>query len=171
MNANADTPDLEPDPALVWGLSFAQGYLELGMLTAAGRELDRVSRKFGESAEVMSLRSHVLLARKLWPQVIEHARRAVKLFPDAPEYYVHAATAFDMLGLPAEGRQVWMSAPAEVRASGFFHLHIARFEAKLGNVASARSHLARAFDLDPKLRAVAGRDPNLAKLIAAIAKN
>lgn len=171
MDATPNTPEIAPDPVLVWGLSFAQGYLELGMLSAADRELDRLAKEFGDSAEVMSLRSHVLLARKLWPQVIEHARRAVKRFPGAPEYYVHAATAFDMLGLPAEGRQVWLSAPAEVRASGFFHLHVARFEAKLGNVSSARSHLERAFDLDPKLRAVAGRDPNLARLIAAIAKN
>jgi hypothetical protein len=41
----------------------------------------------------------------------EHARRAVALFPEAPEFYVHAATACDMLGLHEEGRLVWQNAP------------------------------------------------------------
>jgi hypothetical protein len=76
-----------------------------------------------------------------------------------------------MLGLHEEGRQVWQNAPENVRSSGFFHLHVARFEARLGNVACARDHLLRAIHLDPTLRSVARRDPNLAPVLSDLAKN
>jgi lipopolysaccharide biosynthesis regulator YciM len=173
----SDTPTAlessEPpvNPALAWSLSFARGYLELGMIDKAERELATIAPADQEHPEVMSLRSHLLLARRLWPKVVEHARRAVVLFPEEPEYYVHAATALDMLGLREEGRRIWQEAPENVRTSGFFHLHVARFEARLGNVVCARDHLARAIHLDPTLRSVARRDPNLAPVLSDLAKN
>lgn len=159
------------DYAFAWGLSFARGYLELGMIHQAARELEKIAPTHREHPEVMSLRSHVLLARHQWPKVVEHARRAVALFPEEPEYYVHAATACDMLGLYEEGQRVWQNAPENVRSSGFFHLHVARFEARLGNVACARDHLAQAIHLDPTLRSIARRDPNLASVLSDLAKN
>jgi predicted Zn-dependent protease len=174
MDVMNDTPHSSESPvdqALAWGLSFARGYLELGMVDKAARELEKLRPEHRDHPEVMSLRSHVLLAHRQWPKVVEHARRAVALFPEEPEYYVHAATAFDMLGLHEEGRRVWQNAPENVRSSGFFHLHVARFEARLGNVVCARDHLARAIRLDPTLRSVARRDPNLASVLSDLAKN
>ncbi len=169
-----DTPitlESAMDPTLNWALSFARGYCELGMVASAARELDKLPSAHREHPEVMSLRSHILLARREWPKVVEHARHAVRLFPEEPEYYVHAATAFDMLGLHEEGKRVWQAAPETVRSSGFFHLHVARFEARLGNDTCARDHLARAIHLDPTLRSVARRDPSLASFLSDVAKN
>lgn len=171
MNDTPKEAEAPEDPALEWSLSFARGYFELGMLGRAEAELKKIPAEKQELPDVMSLRSHLLVARGHWRRVVKHARRAVVLFPQAPEYYIHAATAFDMLGLPAEGRRVWQSAPDAVRSSGFFHLHVARFEARLGNVASARDHLAHAFTLDPELRFVARRDPSLAEIASGLAKN
>jgi predicted Zn-dependent protease len=164
-------PETPANAALEWALSFARGYLELGMLARAESELRKLPPELQENPRVMSLRSHVLLARHRWRRVVAHARRAVSLFPHAPEYYIHAATALDMMGQPEEGRRVWALAPEPVRTSGFFHLHVARFEARLGNVHSARDHLASAFDLDPRLRSVAGRDPHLVPVLAVLTQN
>jgi lipopolysaccharide biosynthesis regulator YciM len=171
MPATPYSPEPPDDPALAWSLSFTRGYLELGMIGKAARELERIAAEHREHPEVMSLRSHVLLAHRQWPKVVEHARRAVALFPAAPEFYIHAATACDMLGLHEEGRLVWQNAPENVRSSGSFHLHVARIEARLGNVICARDHLARAIHLDPTLRSVARRDPNLAPVLSDLAKN
>lgn len=166
--AHHTTPD---DPALDWGLSFAQGYLELGMLHQAEQALDRLPAKYHEHPAVMSLRSHVLVARRRWRRVVAHAQHAVRKYPQAPEYYIHAATAFDMMGRREEGRRVWESAPDLVRTSGAFHLHVARFEARLGNIDAARDHLASALDLDPRLRTVAGRDPHLLPVLETLSAN
>jgi len=161
-----------PDEAtLEWALSFARGYLELGMVRQAEQELTRLPAPAHDLPAVMSLRSHVLVARRRWRRVVAHARRAVQLFPESPEYYIHAATAFDMLGRRDEGRRVWASAPAAVRTNGVAHLHVARFEARLGNVDAAREHLASALDLDPKLRAVVSRDPHLIAVLTEPLEN
>lgn len=168
------TPEQEPPAgpaALEWALSFARGYLELGMVAQAERELRQLPASLQEAPEVMSLRSHLLVARRRWRRVVAHARRAVQMFPEAPEYYIHAATAFDMLGRRDESRRIWDSAPDTVRTNGVLHLHVARFEARLGNVDAARDHLASALDLDPALRSVASRDPHLTLVLAAHAKN
>lgn len=156
---------------LEWALSFARGYLELGMFTHAEAELRKLPTSAQELPAVMSLKSHLLVARRRWRRVVAHARRAVRLFPEAPEYYIHAATAFDMLGCREESRQVWESAPEVVRTNGVLHLHVARFEARLGNVDAAREHLASAIDLDPRLRSVASSDPHLVGVLDILSNN
>jgi predicted Zn-dependent protease len=156
---------MSDEAILEWALSFARGYLELGMVRQAEQELDRLPPAMQDMPAVMSLRSHLLVARRRWRRVVAHARRAVRLFPESPEYYIHAATACDMLGQRAKGRQIWDSAPATVRTNGVAHLHVARFEARLGNVDAAREHLASAFDLDPRLRLVVSKDPHLAEVL------
>lgn len=171
MTALPKHPETFTATSLEWALSFARGYLELGMLHQAERELDRIPADLQDAPAVMSLRSHVLVARRRWRRVLTHARRAVQLFPEAAEYYIHAATAFDMLGCREEGRRVWESAPENVRTNGILHLHVARFEARLGNVDAARDHLESAFDLDPRLRVIASRDPHLTAMLAAQSNN
>jgi tetratricopeptide (TPR) repeat protein len=111
------------------------------------------------------------MARRRWPQVVAQTRRALRLFPAAAEFYVHAATAHDMLGQPAEARDVWQKAPRALRSSGFFHLNVAQFEAQLGNIDSAQDHLVSALQIDPSLRALAGHDPKLAALVAKLGLN
>jgi len=165
------TPAMPDEATLEWALSFARGYLELGMLRQAEDELDRLPASGHDLPAVMSLRSHVLVARRRWRRVVDHARRAVRLFPESPEYYIHAATAFDMLGRRDESRRVWASAPDAVRTNGVAHLHVARFEARLGNVDAAREHLASALDLDPRLRSVVSRDPHLVAVLAMPSEN
>lgn len=161
----------DADQHLEWTLSFARGYQALGMLTAAEKELDRLPRRYRENIEVMGLRSQIFVARESWTELLEHSCRAVALFPDQPEFYIHAVTAFDMMDRPTEGRELWESAPASVRSSGLFHLHLARFEANHGKIDLAREHLESAFDLDPRLRNFAGLDPDFAAIICHLERN
>ncbi|BET65288.1 hypothetical protein ASA1KI_02060 [Opitutales bacterium ASA1] len=167
MHATATTTAFREQHRLAWGLSFARGYFELGMLDWATRELDRLGSAHQDRPEVLAMRVRILLARKHWPDVVEAARRAVRLFPHLPEFYVHAAAAYDMLGRKEDAHAMWQTAPENVRSSGVLHLHVARFEASLGNVDSAREHLRRAFSLEPALLALAGQDPTLAGLLSA----
>lgn len=171
MTSKPTTPAMPDEAILDWALSFARGYLELGMVRQAEQELARLPTAMQDLPAVMSLRSHVLVARQRWGRVVAHARRAVRLFPESPEYYIHAATAFDMLGRRDEGRQVWASAPATVRTNGLAHLHVARFEARLGNVDAAREHLESALDLDPRLRSVVSSDPHLTAVLGLASEN
>lgn len=165
MSQAPQFPDHSDDPTLRWGLSQAQGYFELGMLDKSEKELNRLGKEHQDNPLVMTLRVRVLLARKFWPRVIETAHHAVRLYPTLPEFYVHGAAAYDMIGEREMGREFWQSAPEVVRSSGVLHLHMARFEAGLGNVESAREHLHNALILEPGLRALAGKDPRLADML------
>ncbi len=165
MATNHTENDLREQQTLAWGLSFANGYFELGMLGRAEKELDRLAARFQDKPEVLAMRLRILLTKRSWPHAIEAAERAVRLFPHIPEFYVHAAAACDMMGESKTWHALWQTAPENVRSSGVLHLHVARFEASLGNLAAAREHLRRAFSLEPALLAIAGNDPGLAIIL------
>lgn len=162
----------EQVPAFVtWGVSFARGYLELGMTDAAEHELNRLGNPYQDHPEILLLRGRILLAGKRWEELSEHARHAIRSMPHVPEFYVHAAMALDMLGQHKASADVWETAPEKVRVSGTLRLRVARFEARCGNTAGARHHLARAISLDPRLLLEARRDPGLAPLVGLDTKN
>jgi len=161
---SAITTDTEPI-ALRWGLSFARGYLELGMLAAAERELARLSVRHRCYADVIELRIRVLLARHRYDKAAWLARSASKVYPGVAEFYLFASRAYEALDRPDQAKEVWISAPTLFHASGMYHFNLARFEAKLGNPSSARQHMKLAIELDPAMQDRAKSDPGLCALL------
>jgi predicted Zn-dependent protease len=159
--------DHNEPPALRWGLSFVRGYLEMGMLAAAERELSRLGVRFRCYADVIELRVRVMLARGRWEKAAWLARSAAKVYPGVAEFYLLAAHAYEALNRPEEAKAVWVSAPSLFHVSGIFHFTLARFEAQLGNHRSARQHIALAIELDPAMQARAESDPGLRDILDA----
>ena len=56
--ANTDHMEMtsSEQQALAWGLSFANGYFELGMLDRAEKELNKLAQKFQDKPEVLAMR-------------------------------------------------------------------------------------------------------------------
>ena len=56
MSDTPNTPESSSEHALTWGLSFARGYLELGMFDKAAHELDIIPRvlALGSDAELIA---------------------------------------------------------------------------------------------------------------------
>lgn len=156
--------DAEPLP-LRWGLSFVRGYLDLGMIAAAERELARLSVRHRCYADVIELRIRVLLARHRYDKAAWLARSAAKIYPGVAEFYLFASKAYEAMGRPDQAKEVWISAPALFHVSGIFHYNLARYEAKLGNPASARQHIKLAIELDPAMQDRAQADPGLRALL------
>ena len=153
--------------SLRWGLSFVRGYLELGMLVAAERELSRLSVKHRCYADVIELRIRVLFERGRFEKAAWLARSAAKVYPGVAEFYLYAAHAYEALDRPDEAKAVWVSAPSLFHVSGIFHYTLARFEAKLGNNSSARAHIALAIELDPAIQERAENDLGMRALLDA----
>jgi tetratricopeptide (TPR) repeat protein len=143
------TPQLEP--SLLWTLSFARGYLELGMIREADRELGQLDLDDKCRSEVIDLRIQVLLARRQWRKADRLARVAIRMFPGLIEFYRHAANACEALGDVAEAKRTWCSVPTLFHQSGYFHYKIAGYEAQLGNADRAQEHVALALRLDPSI--------------------
>lgn len=158
--------DTEP-LSLRWGLSFVRGYLELGMIAAAERELARLSVRHRCYADVIELRIRVLLARHRYEKAAWLARSAAKVYPGVAEFYLFASRAYEAMDRPDQAKEVWVSAPSLFHVSGIFHFNLARYEAKLGNPVSARQHMKLAIELDPAMQVRAEADPGLRELLAA----
>jgi len=152
--------------ALRWALSFVRGYIELGMLTAAEQELEKLAVRQRCHADVIELRVRILLGRKRYERAAWLARSAAKVYPGVAEFYFYAAHAYETLGRPADARAVWVSAPTLFHVSGVFHFNLARVEVKLGNQSLARQHIALAIELDPTIEERAAKDPGLRHLLS-----
>jgi predicted Zn-dependent protease len=151
--------------ALQWSLKFIRGYLDLGMLSSAERELGRLSVRHRCYADVIDLRIRVLFERGRFEKAAWLARSAAKVYPGVAEFYLYAAHAYEALDRPDEAKAVWVSAPSLFHVSGIFHYTLARFEAQLGNDSSARAHIALAIELDPAIQQRAENDPGMRELL------
>jgi len=153
--------EVETAQEVRWGLSYAVGYFQLGMLDESWEELRRLPDEYQERAEVLSLRGQILLTQEKWEAVVDHCTWASQRFPDIPEFYIQAALAFDRLGQPDEARSVWLAAPKSIRVTPFYHYNLARCEARLGHFALARQHVRAVMTLAPAMKEVLSRDPGL----------
>lgn len=148
-----------------WGLSYASGYFHLGMLAEAKKELVELGASYQNEPEVMSLNGLILLAKKNWDAVVEQSLQARNMYPHSPDFYIQAAYAYDKLNEPAKAKDIWLHAPDEVRTSPLYHYNIARCEARLGNLETARQHIRTALILDPKIFKTIHKDPSLKTLL------
>ena len=140
-----------PPPRLRWALSSATGYLALGMIREASRELAGLPLSDQCRSEVIDLRIQVMLARRQWKRAYRLACIAMRMFPGLIEFYRQAALACEARGDPAEAKRIWCSVPSLFHQSGFFHYKIAGYEAQLGNTDRAQQHIALALRLDPTI--------------------
>ncbi|MEZ5278737.1 MAG: tetratricopeptide repeat protein [Opitutaceae bacterium] len=162
--AKEDQPR-EPEMGSLWTLSFVRGYLELGMLEKAEKELARLPLEDQHRPESLSLAGQILMARRQWEAAIEVFAIGRALHPGCVDFYVKAAYAYEQVGRLQESRNMWQLVPRPVGRSGFAHLNLARCEAKLGNLPAARRHITTALHLDPNIRALLDNDPGLVQLL------
>lgn len=144
-----------------WSLSYATGYLHLGMHSKARQELDALAVAIQDEPEVLSLRGRILLAEKRWKETVEFCETARAKHPSVADFFIQEALAYDKLNQPDKARAIWLAAPREIRATAFYHFNLARCEAKLGHFALARQHVKATLSLSPNMRSVLDRDPRL----------
>jgi predicted Zn-dependent protease len=167
MDANHKSKKRSESQALQWTLSFAQGYLELGMLSEAERELKKLSLEQRCHADALEMRVRLFLEQGRYNSAARLARSAAKMYPGVVEFYSYAAAAYEELHQPENAKSVWVSAPSLFHVSGLFHFTLARFEAQMGNNIEARQHMALAIELDPDIQARAESDPRMSVFLSS----
>jgi len=155
----------EPSPTARWTLSFASGYLDLGMLEKAEKELARLPPDDHHQPEALTLAGRILMARRKWEEALKLFAIGRALYPRTPDFFVQAAFAYEKMERVLESKNMWELVPQPIRRSSLAHFNLARCEAKLGNLKAARRHLAKAVTLDPKFQAIFIQDPGLAHLL------
>jgi tetratricopeptide (TPR) repeat protein len=154
-----------PSPAARWTLSFANGYLDLGMLEKAERELANLPATDHHQPEALVLAGRILIARRKWEEALKLFAIGRVLYPHTSDFYIQAAYAYEKMERVLESKSMWELVPQPIRRSGLAHFNLARCEAKLGNLGAAKRHLAQAVILDPNFKEVLTQEPNLDQLL------
>jgi predicted Zn-dependent protease len=154
-----------PFSLLTKTLDRATGYFELGMAEEALAELDGLPADLQQHADVLEMRAVVSQNLGRW-NAAAAAYEALCAQPVADtDRFVEWACCLYELGRIHECRAALRAAPAEHIRHPLWHYHLASYEAILGDVSAAKSLLAEALRLEPKLRRMAEHNENLAPLL------
>lgn len=147
-------------------LSYAQGYLELGMVAEAAAELDRIPAADSGALEVVAVRLAVLQEQKNWPALSALAGDLVRRAPaEAAAWVTWAYATRRADSLPAAER-ILLEAEQHHPTEPTIQFNLGCYACQRGDLPAARDRVNRAIALDPKFAQAAATDPDLAPLRA-----
>lgn len=149
---------------LTRALQAADGYLYLGMAEEALGELNSVDMEDQVEASMLRARIRVLLHLKRWREAEVLSERGIVLHPEENEFMVQRAFALHQLNRGNEAVSVLLSAPDWIRRTGILHYNLACYEAKLGDIGTARQCIRTALELNSGFKKNIRTDPDLQRL-------
>lgn len=154
-------------PAHRWR-SYARGYLALGLVDAAARELAHLTLADLEDTDSVDVLVDVGMEQGNWPAVIDAGRELTQRRPREEKGWVTWAYALREVERVEEARQVLLRAePLFGSVSAVLQYNLACYECLLGNLGEARRRLVRAIGMHPPFLEDAKSDPDLKDLVAS----
>lgn len=147
-------------------LSFAQGYLELGMVAEAAAELARIPDPENTALDVVSVRLAVLQEQKDWPALRDLAGEVVTRVPTEAAAWVTWAYATRRADSLAAAERILLAAETQHPAEPTIQFNLGCYACQRGDLVTARARVDRAVALEPKFAAAAVTDPDLEPLRA-----
>jgi tetratricopeptide (TPR) repeat protein len=145
-------------------LEAADGYLYLGLTREALDQVTQISAEEQEEAPVMLARIRVLLHLRCWDDAEALSRRGLGLHPEEEEFTVQRAFALHQLEKGEEAFKVLLAAPEWIRRTGILHYNLGCYEARLGDINTARRCIDAAIELNSAMKKNVRSDPDLAGL-------
>lgn len=137
------------------------GYLQLEMPVEAIEELEEIASAAGEDERYLELLLAAQMMDKRWNKAVESAQQLCKLSPKRKSFFIHAAFCLHETGDTLAAKRALLAGPRTLAQDALYHYNMGCYDAILGNVGEARSHLERAFELDDSLRETAKEDEDL----------
>lgn len=145
-------------------LDAADGYLYLGLTRDALAEVSTIGDAEREAVMVMVARIRVLLHLRRWKDAERLAQHGIGLHPDEEEFTVQRAFALHQMEKGEEAFKVLLAAPEWIRRTGILHYNLACYEARLGDLNTARRCIGAAIEMNAAMKKNARTDPDLAGL-------
>ncbi|GAB4239395.1 MAG: hypothetical protein OHK005_00810 [Candidatus Methylacidiphilales bacterium] len=159
--------ELDPERQLQRCLRAAEGYLNLGMIREAWEEVEALPERLRARPETLILMARILRACGRWSEAIELSRVGSEAYPNVFEFYFLRASVLEERGRFQEARETLLEGPSALRMTDWFHYNLARYEASLGNLDTARRELKQAIAINRRLRELARKDPAFQALLGA----
>jgi Flp pilus assembly protein TadD len=145
-------------------LQAADGYLYLGLADEALRELEEVTGDEKTDPSVLLAHVRVLLHLKQWREAESLSGLGTTTHPEEEEFTVQRAFALHQLNQGEQAVEVLLAAPEWIRRTGILHYNLACYEARLGDLSTARQCIRAAIQLNAAMKKNARLDPDLQSL-------
>jgi tetratricopeptide (TPR) repeat protein len=146
-------------------LSYAAGYIQLGLLNEASHELEGIAFEDRLSAAVLAVRLDLHTTAKHWDIAAGVAMELIGLDPANVRAWLGRASALKELGRLPEAKATLLEAePLHGGRSARLHYDLARYHCLLGEVALARARLQEACTREAHFKEAALDDPDLGTL-------
>lgn len=149
-------------------LMRAHGYVELGMYDDATEELDTLESETPGLPEIMAVRAEICRGRKQWREMQAIVKHLAGEDPGNPQWPISHAYATRRAESVEAAKPILLEAVERHPAEPILYYNLACYECQTGNLASARGYLEKAFELEPKCKAMAITDEDLQPLRAEL---
>lgn len=148
-------------------LSYALGYLQLGLVSAAREELSAPPPEFLATPPALAVRIEIAMADETWDEVIALAPELIGHDATQERPWIAWAYALRERERITEAQETLLAGARLIRApSPLVAYNLACYACLLGELPEARSLLAEVVARDKSWRDIARDDPDLAPLFA-----
>jgi Flp pilus assembly protein TadD len=145
----------------------ARGYLGLGLLADAERELALAEEGGAEAAATEEMRLLLLHEKQDWPALRDFSRLIIARGGADAGVWISCAYATRRADSLAAAEAVLLEAEKHFPAEPTIQFNLGCYACQSGDLVAARKRVDRAIELEPKFREAAASDPDLAPLRAA----
>jgi tetratricopeptide (TPR) repeat protein len=142
-------------------LQSAEGYVFLGLHREALKELDTIEAADQFNSDVMIARIRILLHLGRFARAAKLSAHGEALHTEEDEFTVQRAFALHQLDKRDEAAKVIQSAPAWLRRTGILHYNLGCYQARWGDIISARQCVNAAIQLNAAIELSMKKDPDL----------
>ncbi len=146
-------------------LSYASGYLELGMYKEAERELQGIVVTDRINFDVLVMKTRLFMAVENWKKLLTTAKNLAERFKEESYGWVNWAYALRELDRNQEAKEVALSAVNVHKDVAVLWYNLACYCSLLGEMPDAATYLAKSKALDKDFEDEAKSDPDLAELL------
>lgn len=150
-------------------LTAASGYLELGMVDDAEREMEEIPPEEKGCSEVIGFRVHLAMRSGRWETGADLARHLVGVEPERAEWWINYAFCTRRAESIAHAEEVLIRAVELHPEEALIRFNLACYACVTGRLDLAKQRLTEAISLDPDIRDHAVEDDDLKALWGWIA--
>jgi predicted Zn-dependent protease len=128
-------------------LEAAKGWVILGDLREANRELDQITREFQKHADVLEVRFAIYAKARKWIVCMELAAAMLDLAPDRPTAWINSAQTLHELEQTQDAWDALYAVRDRFPKSAAIPYNLACYACRLGRVEDSQEWLRKAFAL------------------------
>ena len=159
-------PPAKPDQQ---HLRSACRYIELGMFDEAQAELEKIDPFCRHLPEILSARIPLYRALKKWDLMAIVAKNLAEWIPEMPRNFIDWAFAARRADSIHAAHAILTRAASLHPTDPTIQFNLACYEAQMGSLDRAKTHLKRATEIDAKFRLMALKEPDLESLRSSLA--